>query len=397
MLRAHKIKLTPTIEQVEYFNQACGVARHAYNWALNEWQKQHSAGLKPSEAALRRQYNAIKPIEFPWSMEVTKCASQQAIKNLGTAYKNAFRRIKEGKKGAKIGFPTPKKKGIHDSFRADNGSTTKPDENDVTKKIRVSAVEIDGKTVKLPKIGWIKMRENVRFDGVVVSTSVSKQADGWYISLQIETDDRLVRKDYGSVGVDLGVKTLAVMSTGEVVPGTKSHKVNLKRLKRLNQSLSRKKIGSANRAKAKTKLGNLHKRIADIRKNDLHKLTHKLSTEFDIIGIENLNVKGMVANGKLARAVSDQGFFEFRRQLEYKALMTGSNVVVADRFYPSTKTCCECGQIHDMPLKKRVMDCDCGNVIDRDLNAAKNLEKLAVSSTVIACGESSSGADKLAV
>lgn len=381
MIRAHKIKLAPNKAQIEYFSKACGVARHAYNWALDEWQKQFKAGKKPSEISLRKQYNAIKPVDFPWALDVTKCAPQQAIKNLGVAYNNAFRRAKEGKKGAKIGFPKFKKKGLHDSFRADNGPQAKG----------LGAVPHNGKAIKLPKIGWVKMREPIRFKGQIISTTVSKQADGWYISVQIETGERLVRCDYGSVGIDLGVKTLATLSSGETISGSKSHKVNLKRLRRLNKSLARKKIGSANRSKAKTKLGKLHKRIADIRKDELHKLTHKLVTQYDIIGIENLNVKGMVANEKLARAISDMGFFEFRRQLEYKALMTGSKVVVADRFFPSTKTCCECGQLHDMPLKKRVMECDCGNVIDRDLNAAKNLEKLAVSSTVKACGEPSSG------
>lgn len=386
MIRAHKIKLTPNKAQIEYFTQACGVARHAYNWALAEWKRQYDEGLKPSEISLRKQYNAIKPVDFPWALDVTKCAPQQAIKNLGAAYNNAFRRAKKGKKGSKIGFPKFKKKGLHDSFRADNGPQSKG----------LDAVPHEGKEIKLPKIGWVKMREPVRFKGQIISTTVSKQADGWYISVQIETTERLVRSDYGSIGVDLGVKALATLSNGEIIGGRKSHKISLKRLRRLNKSLARKKIGSANRTKAKTKLGKLHKKIADIRKDDLHKLTNRLATEYDIIGIENLNVKGMVANRKLARAVSDMGFFEFRRQLEYKALMTGSKIVVADRFFPSTKTCCECGQIHDMPLNKRVMDCDCGNVIDRDINAAKNLERYAVSSTVLACGEISSGAEKLA-
>ena len=160
---------------------------------------------------------------------------------------------------------------------------------------------------------------------------------------------------------------------------------------RLSRSLSRKKKGSSNRAKAKTKLAKLHKRIADIRGDALHKLTHRLATEFDTIAIEDLNVKGMVRNSHLARSVSDAGFGEFRRQLEYKAAMTGASVFIVDRFYPSSKTCSTCGEIHDLKLSNRVMVCGCGNVMDRDLNAAINLKNKAVSSTVTACGEDGSG------
>ena len=138
-------------------------------------------------------------------------------------------------------------------------------------------------------------------------------------------------------------------------------------------------------------LAKLHKRIADIRVDALHKLTHRLATEFDTIAIEDLNVKGMVRNRHLARSVSDAGFGEFRRQLEYKAAMTGASVFIVDRFYPSSKTCSACGEIHEMKLSNRVMVCSCGNVMDRDLNAAINLKNKAVSSTVTACGEGGSG------
>ncbi len=146
-----------------------------------------------------------------------------------------------------------------------------------------------------------------------------------------------------------------------------------------------------NRAKAKTKLARLHLRVAHLRKDALHKLTTRLATGFSVIGIEDLNVKGMVKNRCLARSVSDAGFFEFRRQLGYKAAMTGAKVILADRWFPSSKTCSQCGAIHDMPLSKRMFSCECGNKMDRDLNAAINLRNYAVSSTVSACGEEGSG------
>ena len=381
MLRVHQIKLNPNQAQAVYFAKACGVARHAYNWALAEWRRQYEAGEKPNEAALRKQYNAIKPVEFPWALEVTKCAPQQAIKNAGTAYKNFFDRLKKGKKGREVGYPNFKKKGVRDSFRADNGPATKG----------ANAVPVDGKRIKLPIIGWIRMRETIRFSGTIQSTTVSRMPDGWYISVLVETQDVLTaKKNNGVVGVDLGLKTFAMLSTGEPVKGPKPHRVLGKRLRRLNQSLSRKTKGSANFRKAKAKLSKLHKRIADIRQDAVHKLSHRLATEFSIIGIEDLNVKGMSRNGNLARSVGDAGMRMFRTQIEYKAAMTGAFVYVHPRFAPSTKVCSGCGQLHEMPLGKDTLSCDCGLSIDRDLNTSIIL-KTAASSAVAACGENGSG------
>jgi len=236
------------------------------------------------------------------------------------------------------------------------------------------------------------MREAVRFQGQIKSAVVSKMADGWHVALAVETEAKLERTaHHGPVGVDLGVKTLAALSTGEAVEGPKPHKGLLKRIRRLNQSLSRRVEGSANWRKAKTKLAKLHKRIADIRTDAAHKLTTRLATEFDAIAIEDLNVSGMAKNHRLARSVMDGGFFELRRQIEYKAKMTGSSVVVVDRWLPSSKTCSSCGQIHDMPLSVRRMVCGCGNDMDRDMNAARNLAKYAASSAVSACGVLSAG------
>jgi putative transposase len=197
----------------------------------------------------------------------------------------------------------------------------------------------------------------------------------------------------GAVGVDLGVSALATLSTGEKVAGPKPHKALLGRLRRLSRSLSRKAKGSANRKKAKAKLARLHARIANIRQDALHKLTSDLTRRFHTIVIEDLNVRGMMANRHLARSIADMGFFEFRRQLEYKARMRGGVVKVADRFYASSKTCSACGSVQEkLPLSIRQWTCpECGVVHDRDVNAAINLKNMAVSSTVSACGEEGSG------
>jgi len=382
MHRVHKIKLDPTAVQEEYFRRACGVARFAFNWALAEWKAEYEAGGKPNEAALRKRLNAIKAEHFPWMSEVTKVAPQNAIKNVGIAFQNFFRRVKQG---GKPGYPRFKKKGMHDSFRADNGPQNSESH----------AVECVGKTIKLPRCGVVRMREELRFVGRTLAATVSRMADGWYVAVLVDTTDCLSGPLHrGTVGVDLGIKEFATLSTGEIIPALKPHRAAHQRLVRLSRSLSRKQKGSSNRAKAKTKLAKLHQRIGNIRTNALHKLTTKLATEFDTIAIEDLSVSGMLRNRHLARSIADAGFSEFRRQLEYKAVMTGAHVHVVDRFFPSSKTCHSCGTIHPMKLSDRIMVCDCGNIMDRDLNAAMNLKNNAASSAVPACGEEGSGSDR---
>ena len=214
------------------------------------------------------------------------------------------------------------------------------------------------------------------------------------IAVEIPDDSHLPKaENQGAVGVDLGVSALATLSTGEAIPGPKAHKALLGRLQRLSRSLSRKQKGSANRKKAKAKLARLHARIAAIRSDALHKLTTDLTRRFHTLGIEDLNVRGMMKNRHLSRSIADMGFFEFRRQLEYKAAMRGGRVVVADRWFASSKTCSGCGhRLEALPLSVRAWTCpSCGKTHDRDTNAAINLKHMAVSSTVSACGEEGAG------
>jgi putative transposase len=221
-------------------------------------------------------------------------------------------------------------------------------------------------------------------------------ADRWFVAIAVDTQDvsHLPKaENQGVVGVDLGIKAMATLSTGEVFAGPKAHKALLGRLKRLSRSLSRKQKGSANRRKARTKLARMNARVANIRADFTHKLTTDLTRRFHTVVIEDLNVRGMVKNRHLARSIADMSFFEFRRQLEYKAAMRGSQVIVADRFFASSKTCSVCAhKLDDMPLSVRWWTCPvCGTLHDRDINAAVNLKNLAVSSTVSACGETGFG------
>ncbi|MDB5745739.1 MAG: transposase-like protein [Massilia sp.] len=239
------------------------------------------------------------------------------------------------------------------------------------------------------------MREALRFTGRIVSAAVSRTAGHWYASITVDAPDRSLppAENQGAVGIDLGVSSLATLSTGEVVSGPKALRALLGRLRRLGRSLSRKVRGSRNRARAKLKLARLHARVANIRRDALHRLTTDLARRFHTIGIEDLNVKGMLGNRRLARAIADMGFGELRRQLEYKAAWRGARVVVADRWYPSSKTCSCCGhRLATLDPGVRQWTCPaCGASHDRDRNAAVNLLNMAVSSTVSACGGEGAG------
>jgi putative transposase len=319
--------------------------------------------------------NAIKREHFPWMLAVTKCAPQMAIIQLGQAFQNFF--------AGRARYPQFRKEGRDDRFTLSNDQFS-----------------LDGCRIRIPNLGWVRMREALRFTGKILSATISRVAERWFVSITVDTPDSShlpQAETQGTVGVDLGVSALATLSTGETIPGPKPHKALLDRLRRLSRSLSRKPKGSANRAKAKAKLARLHARISAIRSDAMHKLTTDLTRRFHTIAIENLNVRGMMQNRHLARSIADMGFFEFRRQLEYKAAMRGGQVAVADRFFASSKTCSACGHtLETLPLSVRQWPCpSCGVVHDRDVNAAKNLERLALTTASSAgshaCGEEGSG------
>lgn len=371
-LLAHKIALDPNAVQRLYCARAAGTARFAWNWALAEWQRQYKAGGQPNETSLRRSLNAIKREQFPWMYDVTKAAVQEAIIDLGSAFRAFFE-----KRGQ---YPRFKRKDDRQSFCAANEART---------------FRTDGKRIKLPVIGWIRMRETVRFSGQLKRATISREAGRWFVSLMIDTDDvKTVAHSERTVGIDLGVSALATLSTGEFIEGPKAHGKALKRLRRANKALSRKKRRSANFRKAKARLARLHRRICAIRLDATHKLTARVAKTFSVIGIEDLNVRGMVRNRHLARAISDSGFYEFRRQIAYKAGLYGARLFVANRFYPSSKTCSCCGVVKQtLALAERMFRCeDCGFEVGRDINAALNLACLAASSAASACGEARSGA-----
>jgi putative transposase len=377
MLLAHRIRLDPNNVQATYLARAAGTARFAYNWALVEWQRQYQASLadpalpKPNEAALRRRLNAIKRTEFPWMLEVTKNAPQMAIMQLGRAFENFLAR--------RTRFPTFRSKGRDERFALSNDQ-----------------FRVEDKRIRIPKLGWVRMRESLRFAGRIVSACISRLAGHWFASITVDMPDGLPlppAENQGAVGVDLGVKQLATLSTGETFAGPKALRNLLGRLRRLSRDLSRKVKGSRNCGKAKMKLARLYAKIANLRRESLHQLTTSITRRFHMIGIEDLNVKGMLGNRCLSRAIADMGFGELRRQLIYKAEWRGGQAVVADRWYPSSKTCSHCSyRLEALGLGQRQWTCPgCATQHDRDVNAAINLRNMAVSSTVSACGGEGAG------
>jgi putative transposase len=363
MQTAHKIELVPNDKQKIYFKKACGVSRFAWNWGLAEWNRRwKEEGSLSTGMGLKKEFNAIKKEKFPWVYEVTKYAAQQPFIELDKAWKRFFKGVG--------GKPKFKKKGkCKDSFY-----------------IGGDQIKAKGKRVKIPNLGWVKMRENVRFFGKIHSVAVSRTADRWFASFQVDVQASDVPcKNQAGTGIDLGSRKMAVLSGGGIaIAAPKPLKKALKRLKRMNRSLSRKrhprKKGdttpiSNNFRKQQAKIAKLHARIANIRKEALHQVTTWITDRYKIIGIENLNVKGMLSNRRISREMADVGLYEFRRLLEYKAKRKGCEIVVFDRFFPSSKTCCKCGFLNEKLGSGEIFECPaCGSRMDRDLNAAVNLD-----------------------
>jgi putative transposase len=274
---SHKIPLAPTLEQRLFFERAASTARFTYNWALAEWQERYQLGGKPQGHLLKKSFNALRRVQSPWTYDVHRDATAQPFADLQRAFVNFWKGNAE--------YPQFKKKGkCRDSFY-----------------VACDKFHVVGKTVVLPKVGVVRMREELRFDGKILSARVTREADRWSISIQVElpADYQRARTAGGQVGVDLGITHLATLSTGEVVDGPKPLKSVLKHLKRANRVLHRRKKGRANRKKAQRRVARIHARVSHIRNDALHKLTSQLCRKNQAISIEDLHVKGMIKNKHL--------------------------------------------------------------------------------------------------
>lgn len=394
---AHRIELKPNDKQKTHFRKAFGCSRLAYNWGLAEWKRRYESGEKTDAYDLKKSFNAIKKEQYPFVAEVTKYAVQQPFINLGRAFTKFFEDLKKGV----VSYPQFKKRKENGgSFYIGGDQISISDVNKNSKAFRKMPHNLNGKRsyLKVPNLGWVKMAERLRFDGKKNSVTISQEGDRFFASFSMEITEEEYRRTHPNgnitrkrhVGIDLGIKSMVILSDGVSVENPKPLKKQLKKIKRLSRQLDKRTHArtkqerlqgvkkSGNYSKLSAKLSNAQRRIANIRRDYIQKVTTILATHYAHIGMESLNVKGMVRNHRLAQAVSDVAFGEFFRQIEYKAALNGVIVTKADRFYPSSKTCSVCDNIKkELSLKERIYRCDkCGAVIDRDYNAALNLLRL---------------------
>jgi putative transposase len=384
IVRGYKTELDLKNEQRTACLKHAGCARFAYNWGLARAQEVYrTTGKRPTALDLHKQLNALKPSDFPWMYEVSKCAMQEALRDLENAYRHFFRKLKlrkEGKFKGKVGYPRFKKKRkAIASFRL------------------TGSIKVFSDAVQLPRLGHLRLHEHdyIPTSAKVLSATVSEQAGRWYVSVQVEEEQAVPeRTATPAIGVDLGIKTLATLSDGTTLSNPRALKRVQKKLRRLERGKARRAKGSQNRKKMVKPLAKQHARVASIRRDVTHKLTTYLCKNHALVAIEDLHVSGMLKNHNLAQAVSDSNFGEIRRQLTYKAALYGTHLVVINRFYPSSKICSDCGYVKaELSLRERIYTCECcGMVLDRDVNAAVNLLHEAFittgsSSGSDACGE----------
>lgn len=361
MLKTHKIRLNPTPEQAEYFRRAAGVARFVFNWGLAQWQAEYGAGRQPTALKLKAAFNAVKGEQFPWVYDVTKTVVEGAFMSLGAAFHNYFLAQREGRS---VGYPQFKSKKRHtQSFYVSNDK-----------------FEVQDHMIRIPKLGWVNMTERLRFSGKIMRAVVSYRAGWWWVAITVDVPHTPPLHTGPAIGIDLGVKHLATCSTGQVFENQKHLKAGLRKIKQLHRAVSRKVKGSHNREKAIRRLAKAYFRVACRRRDMIHKMTTTLTQHASLIGLEDLNVTGMLKNHRLAQAISDASFGEIRRQLVYKAAWYGGAVQIVDRFYPSSKLCNGCGWRNaELTLSVRYWQCpQCQRLLDRDLNAAWNIRDEAI-------------------
>ena len=375
VFEAVKVALDPSPTQERLLLSHAGAARFVYNAGLAHVKEALDAGEKPewSFYALRKWWNANKDAlavgddGVIWWTENSKESYSSGLEALAKGLSNWSKSRKGARKGRRVGFP---------KFKAKDRATPRF----AYTTGGFGLIDGDPKALRLPRIGRVHCMENVaaRVNGArVLRVTVSRRAGRWYASLTVERDDKPVTKPPrgGAVGVDFGIKTLATLSNGTVIENPRYLRKSERRLKMAQKALSRKTMGSKRRAKARAKVAHLHARVANQRLDAIHKVTTMIARTYSTVCIEDLNVAGMVKNRRLAKAVSDAAFGEFRRQLEYKTARTGARLHVVDRWHPSSKTCSRCGRVKaKLSLAERVYKCDgCGLVMDRDLNAAINI------------------------
>jgi putative transposase len=367
---SHKIQLRNlTEEQIIALSKACGCARFTYNWALAEWTRQYKEnGKKVSIYDLAKKFNIIKKEQFPWIYDSPKWASQRSFIDLKDAITRFFRK--------ESGYPKFKKKYSHNCFY-----------------INANHIKILDTKIRLAKLGWFDLTERLRIEGTTKFVHVSRDADKWFVSVTLSTNCQKERLSNNVIGIDVGLKNNVVTSDNNVVTFPEYFKSNSKKISKLTRQYERKQKDSNNKIKSLTKLSRKYYKISCKRRDFIHKLTTKLCSENQAIGVETVPVQAWRMNNRWGRKINDLSFGRFYKQLKYKGLLYNCNVFFAGKKYPSTQICSMCGvkkeKEEKLTLKDRVFICkNCGLIIDRDLNAARNLKKICTEglSGINACG-----------
>ena len=362
MLKAYKYRIYPTKEQEIQLNKTFGCTRFIYNQMLADRIKSYEENKDLDIKIIKYSTPAQYKKEYEWLKEVDSLALANAQMNLDKAYKNFFR-------DKSVGFPKFKsKKDNHKSYTTNNQNGT---------------IYIENNRIKIPKLkSMIKIKQHREFVGLIKSCTISQNPSGkYYISMLVNTENIQLPKLDTKVGIDLGIKEFAITSDGEMFSNPKWLKKSEKRLRKLQKDLSRKQKGSNNRRKDRLKVAKLHEKISNQRKDYLHKISHYIISENQVIVIEDLKVSNMIKNHKLAKSIANVSWFEFRRQLTYKSEWYGRELIIAPSNYASSQLCSNCGnkssQTKDLSCRTYICPI-CGMEMDRDINASKNLLKLAM-------------------
>ncbi len=373
MKRAHRIALRPTPEQASLFGQHAGYARFACNWAVGEFKAGLEVGEWLSERTLRPRWNVVKHFIAPWAQTLSQNPAKYAIIDFGQAadgWGAYHKRLKAGQPGGRrVGFPRFKRRKHEQGFRADNGPGT---------------VRVDGKAIILPKIGRVSMVEELRFGGSIREVTINRTASTWFACFAVEDGQPMPPvKEGPTIGVDVGVGTMAVCSDGRKVENPKALKGALGRLRQVDKAIARSRSthGKNNHSNRRERLHDrrrrIHARIVNVRSDNHHKATTTIAKCTGRVVVETLNVSGMLRNRRLAGSIADAGMSGFLTKLEYKCAWYGAEFVKADRWFPSSKLCAHCGWHHgELSLSDRQWWCgSCGALNDRDRNAAENLKE----------------------
>lgn len=377
-LKAYKFRMYPTKAQEELINKTIGSSRFVFNLALSIQKRQDKIWYIVEEMVQQgyfaennykgeffNKYQAIKSLvdmkkNYPWLREVDSIALQSSIEDLGNAYSRYYKKLAQ----------------------SPNYRSKKKGSQSYTSKMVNNNIQIKGNRIKLPKIGAIKIKQSKSLEGPIKKVTVSRKPSGkYFVSILCDVEIEKLPTSTNKVGIDVGISTFAICSNGKIYKNPKHLRKSEKRLTKLQQDLSRKKLNSRNRDKARIKIAKLHEKIANQRKDFIHKVSSKIINENQVIVIEDLRIKNMLKNKNLAKSISEVSWAEFRRQLEYKAKWYGREIIVAPSNYASSQLCSNCGYKNKEVKKLNIREWKCPVCKvkhDRDLNASYNLLKLAI-------------------